>query len=286
MALKTKIRRNFREFNNELRGIRAIYVKAWKILKRYPLSLAFFIFAPLLWLLPHLIYGTAVAGGRYSPTLEALIGFGDVLVYTGLGLVIMAFINRTVWSTSYSLREEEFLGTLENMYITPISRFSIILGNSLFSISQVLVGCTIQIVIIAIWYREAFHIVNLLLATLFILLGVIMVQGIAMVFVSFVFWQKEGWRFILVILSLVYLITPYAFPIVVLPNFLQGLASVNPLTFAIEGFRKAFLYGYSFEIVRYLVILIILVPVVLILGALIFRITEKMLRKKALLGQY
>jgi ABC-2 type transport system permease protein len=113
-----------------------------------------------------------------------------------------------------------------------------------------------------------------------------MVQGIAMIFVSFVFWQKEGWKFILVIMSLVYLVTPYAFPVIVLPNFLQGIAAVNPLTFAIEGFRNAFLYGYSFEIIRYIVILIVLVPAVLIIGALIFRITEKMLRKKALLGQY
>ncbi len=286
MSIKHTMKLKLREFNNEFRGVRAIFVKAWKIQKRYPLSMAFFIFSPLLWLLPHLIYGTAVSGGRYSAQLEALTGFGDVLVYTGLGLVFMAFLNRTLWSTSYGLREEEFLGTLENMYISPISRFSIILGNSLFSISQVFIGCSIQIGIIAIWYRDAFQLVNLLLATLFILLGVIMVQGLSMVFVAFVFWQKEGWKFILIIDSLVYLITPYAFPIAVLPNFLQGIASVNPVTFAIEGFRNAFLYGYSFEILRYLLILIVLVPIVLILGAIIFRITEKMLRKKALLGQY
>ncbi|MHA1954570.1 MAG: hypothetical protein ACW96U_11555, partial [Candidatus Heimdallarchaeaceae archaeon] len=59
-----------------------------------------------------------------------------------------------------------------------------------------------------------------------------------------------------------------------------------PLTFAIEGFRNAFLFGVSFEIMRYLVILIVVVPIMLALGVIIFQITEKLLRKKALLGQY
>ena len=74
MSVKNAVKMKLREFNNEMRGVRAIFVKAWKIQRRYPLSLAFFIFSPLLWLLPHLIYGTAVSGGRYSATLEALIG--------------------------------------------------------------------------------------------------------------------------------------------------------------------------------------------------------------------
>ena len=81
-------------------------------------------------------------------------------------------------------------------------------------------------------------------------------------------------------------LTPIAFPIVVLPNYLQGIAKLNPLTFAIEGFRNAFLFGVSFEVMRYLFILIIVVPILLALGIIIFQITEKMLRKKALLGQY
>lgn len=117
-------------------------------------------------------------------------------------------------------------------------------------------------------------------------LAIIMVQGVSMILVSFVFWQKEGWRSILIVHSVLMFLTLIAFPIVVLPNYLQGIAKLNPLTFAIEGFRNAFLFGVSFEVMRYLFILIIAVPILLALGVIIFQITEKMLRKKALLGQY
>jgi ABC-2 type transport system permease protein len=286
MKIKNRIKNHAKSFLNEIRGSLAIYNKAWKIRKRYPLSLAFFAFAPLLWLLPHLIYGTAVTGGRYSAKLESLIGFGDVLVFTALGLVFIALFHTTMWGTAYSIRDEEFLGTLDNMYIAPISRFSIILGNSAFSISQAAVGCTLQMIIIGVWYKDSFNIGNLLLATVFMVLAIIMVQGVSMVLVSFVFWQKEGWRSILIVHSVLMFLTPIAFPIVVLPNYLQGIAKLNPLTFAIEGFRDAYLFGVSFEVMRYLFILIIAVPILLALGIIIFQITEKLLRKKALLGQY
>jgi ABC-2 type transport system permease protein len=286
MKIRKSVKSLTGNIRNELRGSLAVFSKAWKIQKRYPLSLAFFAFAPLLWLLPHLIYGTAVTGGRYSAKLESLIGFGDVLVFTALGLVFIALFHTTMWGTAYSIREEEFLGTLENMYITPISRFSIIIGNSFFSISQAAIGCTIQMIIIGVWYRDSFSIGNLLLATVFVVLAIIMVQGVSLVLVSFVFWQKEGWRSILIVHSILMFLTPIAFPIVVLPNYLQGIASLNPLTFAIEGFRNAYLFGVSFEVMRYLIILAIAVPVIIIVGVIIFQLTEKVLRKKALLGQY
>ena len=275
-----------RSLQNELKGIYAVFIKDWKIERRYPVSMVFFAFSPLLWLLPHLIYGTAVAGGRYSAKLESLVGFGDVIIFTGLGLLFMAYFNTSLWGTSYSIRDEEFLGTLDNLYITPISRFSLVLGKTTHYLSQTTVGCSIQLMIICIWYKDSFNLGNLMLASIFILLGILMVQGIAMLFVAFVFWQKEGWRFILVVSSIIYLITPFAFPVIVLPNFLQGIASINPLTFAVEGFRNAFLYGYSFEILRYLLILVVTIPIIITISVILFQFAEKMLRKKALLGQY
>jgi len=286
MNLIKTLKSQKKNLNNEIKGTFAVFDKCWRVCRRYPLSFVFFTFSPLLWLLPHLLYGTAVTGGRYSLKLEALIGFGDVLIFTGLGLLFMAFFDRTLWGTSYSIREEEFLGTLESLYITPVSRFSIIFGNSLFYISQVAVGCTIQMILISVWYKDSFNFVNMLLATLFVLLAVIMVQSLSLIFTAFVFWQKEGWRFILIVHSIIYLITPFVFPIVVLPNFLQAIASVNPLTFAIEGFRNAFLYGFSFEILRYLFVMIIAIPIMILIGSIIFQFAERFLRKKALLGQY
>ena len=169
---ENKINLAFKELKNELGGANAIFLKSWKIQKRYPLSMVFFAFSALIWLLPHLVYGTAVAGGRYSEKLEALTGIADILVFTGLGLVFIALFNRSMWGTAYSIYREQFYGTLENLYITPISRFSIILGNSMYTISQASIGCILQMILIGVWYRDSFNIVNLLLSTVFVLLAI------------------------------------------------------------------------------------------------------------------
>ena len=270
----------------ELVGALAIFKKSWQVQKRYPLAFFFYAISPILWLLPHLIFGSALVGGRYSENLYSLIGYGDVLVYTSLGLVFIAIFSSTMWGTTYSIRDEEFTGTLENLYITPISRYSIILGNTLFYLTQAMIGCIIQLTIIGIWYREAFSWTNFLLSSVFLLIGFILIQGISLPLIAFVFWQKEGWKIILLGESLILFITPVTFPIVVLPTLLQNIAKFNPLNYAIEGFRNAFLFGNSGTVQMYLLLLLLILPFATTIGITIFHFAEKKLRKKALLGQY
>ncbi|MHA1303451.1 MAG: ABC transporter permease [Candidatus Heimdallarchaeaceae archaeon] len=215
-----------------------------------------------------------------------LTGFGDVLVYTAPGLVFMIVFNTTMCGTACSIREEEFTGTFESIYVTPISRYNIILGNTLFYLSETAIGCSVQIILISIWYKDSFSFVNLILSMFFLLIGILIVQGISMLLVAYVFWQKEGWRSLLLIETFVMFITPISFPIIVLPKFLRGIASINPLTLAVEGFRNAFLYGYNFMVLRYLVILIALIPILTAVSVILYQLAERYLRKKAVFGNY
>ncbi|UJG41521.1 MAG: ABC transporter permease [Candidatus Heimdallarchaeum aukensis] len=279
---KTKVN----QLKCELFGSLAVYKKSWQVQKRYPLAMFFYALSPLLWLLPHLIFSSALVGGRYSENLYSLIGYGDVLIYTSLGLVFMAIFSSSMWGTAYSFRDEEFAGTLENLYITPISRYSIILGKTLFYLSQALIGCIIQLIVIGIWYREDFSWTNFLLSSVFLLVGFLLIQGTSLTLIAFVFWQKEGWKIILLGESLILFITPVTFPIVVLPTLLQNIAKFNPLNYAIEGFRNAFLFGNTGSVQMYFLILILILPFATAVGITIFHFAEKWLRKKALIGQY
>ena len=148
--------RKIKRFFYELRAAWAIAEKRWRIELRYPLSLLYFSVAPILWLLPQLIYGSALIGGRFSDELQALTGTNDVWVYTSLGLVFNMFVAITLWSTAYGIRREEWTGTFEIMYITPISRFTIIFGNALKSIMHNGFGLAIQMGIIIYWYWGLF----------------------------------------------------------------------------------------------------------------------------------
>ena len=61
--------RRWKYFTGELRAAWALAEKRWRIDFRYPMSLLYFSVAPILWLLPQLIYGSAIIGGRFQAVL-------------------------------------------------------------------------------------------------------------------------------------------------------------------------------------------------------------------------
>ena len=185
--------RRWKYFTGELRAAWALAEKRWRIDFRYPMSLLYFSVAPILWLLPQLIYGSAIIGGRFSSELQALAGTNDVWVYSSLGLVFNMFVGVTLWGTAYGIRREEWTGTFENIYVTPISRVTMIFGNAIKTIMQNGIGLLMQLGIIIYWYWGLFDVLSLFIALLFLLVSILLIQGMAMILSGFVLWQKQGY---------------------------------------------------------------------------------------------
>lgn len=278
--------RKMKRFFGEIRAAWAIAEKRWRIELRYPLSLLYFSIAPILWLLPQLIYGSALIGGRFSEQLQSLTGTSDVWVYTSLGLVFNMFVGITLWSTAYGIRREEWTGTFEIMYITPISRLTMIFGNALKSIMHNGIGLLMQMGIIIYWYWGLFKFTDLLIALLFLLVSLLLIQGLAMILSGFVLWQKQGYRAVMFLENMLAIITPVTYPIVTMPNYLQYLSYGNPLTYGIEGFRNAIMFGTDKMTYIYLGVLVGLSIIIIIVGIKSFAAMEKVLRSKGTIGQY
>ncbi|NHJ84900.1 MAG: ABC transporter permease [Asgard group archaeon] len=270
----------------ELRAAWAIAEKRWRIDLRYPMSLLYFAVAPILWLLPQLIYGSALTGGRYSDVLESLAGTNDIWVFTSLGLVFNMFLGVTLWSTAYGIRREEWTGTFEIMYVAPISRVTMIFGNALKSIMHNGIGLFMQMGIIIYWYWGQFKFTDLLVSLLFLLVSILLIQGIAMILSGFVLWQKQGYRAVLFLELAIGIVTPVTYPLVTLPTYLQYIARGNPFTYGIEGFRNAILFGTNWLTFLYLGILLVMSLIIILIGIKSFATIEKILRKKGTIGQY
>ncbi len=281
-----KTKRKPRKIVGELRAAWAITEKRWRISFRYPMDLLYFLVAPILWLLPQLIYGSTLLGGRYSESLETLTGTSDAWVFTSLGLVFNMFVAITLWSTAYGIRREEWTGTFEIMYVSPISRITMIFGNALKSMMHLGFGLLIQLGIIIYWYWGLFTFRDLIVALLFLLVSIVLIQGLAMILSGFVLWQKQGYRAVMLIQMSIEIITPVTYPIVTMPKFLQYLSYGNPMMYGIEGFRNAIMFGTDWMTWMYLGILIVLSILLVFIGAKAFGSMEKLLRKKGTIGQY
>ncbi|MDE3089190.1 MAG: ABC transporter permease [Chloroflexota bacterium] len=165
---------------------------------------------------------------------------GAVMMY---GFVLFMFVSDTLWTIGYNIREEQYQGTLESLYLTPASKFA-----SLVSRVTTIVVWTGLLSIAAVVFvqlflgRLPFHNVGLGAALLlFTLSGTF---GLGFAFAAYTLLVKESaqtaanfLQFALMILCGMF------FPFHALPEVLQWISRVVPLSYAVDAFRST-LMGY------------------------------------------
>ncbi|MCX7837776.1 MAG: hypothetical protein N2323_07535, partial [candidate division WOR-3 bacterium] len=96
-----------------LLAIWAENIKEWKIELSYKADFLRTFIDPIVYLLPYLLYGIAIVGGRESQELKRLTGMGDIVSFILLGYIFIGFMNMALWAMGFSLRKEQYYGTLE-----------------------------------------------------------------------------------------------------------------------------------------------------------------------------
>ncbi len=98
---------------------------------------------------------------------------------------------------------------------------------------------------------------------------------------------KQGWMIIEFISSALMLVAPMAYPIAVLHPMLQYVSVASPLTWSVESFRGFLMYGFAAPgIMTAVGALLILDVIYIVVGILMFRYTERYVRKKGALSQF
>jgi ABC-2 type transport system permease protein len=231
------------------------------------------------------IFGTILVGSRYSSNLEQLAGTNDIWLFTGLGLAYLRFLFGTMWTAAYAIREEEFHGTLESIYLTPPSKLSIIAGTTLFALTNNGMTLIVQIIFL-MWLLGSVDVSQIIMATLFIVLSVLMIQGLAVLLSSMVLRFKQGWRIVFTVEVLISTITPSAFPLAVLPNWLREISLLSPFTIGVIGFRDSLLFGVHPGLWIDLIKLFIYFIIFGVIGHQMFIREDRKLRQKGTLGKY
>ena len=215
-----------------LAAVWAENIKEWKLELTYKADFARSLIDPVVYLLPYLLYGIALVGGRESSSLESLVGTSDIVTFITLGYLFIGFLNMALWAMGFSLRKEQFYGTLESVFATPVPRWVFTMGMALHSILHQLLMIAVQVVFILLVFSIKINPLGLLPTLLVIGLMLVALYGIGMFMASFTLLFKQG--------------TPIAYPLAVLPVFLQKLALFVPTTYGILTARH-FLMGEKIE---------------------------------------
>lgn len=278
----------------EIKAIFAISINNWKVyLFAYPLSFITYFLSPLVYLLPALLYAEAITGNLQSESLMTATGIESVVLFITLGVASLFLALRIYWITAFGIRREEWNGTLEAIYITPLSRYSLIAGASLYALEFSVLSLALQLVAVFILYNTGINPFNIFPVVIAIFLTYLIIQGFCMFLSGITIHQKQAWRLVLFIDSTFSLVAPATFPLALLFSMdgqieliVTALVAISPFTWIIEGFREAVLYGFSSYFLECVVSMIIAAIVWFAIGVKSFSYLEQKTRKAGSLGKY
>lgn len=272
---------------NYIRAIWAENVKEWRIELTYPVEFFRTLVEPTLYILPFVLFGIAVSGGVHSSSLEKLAGTGDVVTFTVLGYVVMGFLGTSLWAMGLTLRKEQFWGTLEFIFATPMPRWVYVMGQAVHSVVHQGLIILIQLLLFALVFGLGIDPKGILPACISAAMMLVALFGLGMLVSSFTLIAKEAWVVSEALHSLILAVTPVAFPLVLLPQALRAVSYTMPTTHGLTLVRH-YLMGEKIPggTAMSFVWLILLGVSWVVIGFLIFNATDRKVRAKGMLAEY
>jgi ABC-2 type transport system permease protein len=238
-------------------------------------------------MLPYLLYGLVLIGGRYSENLAKLVGTGDAVAFIFTGYIMMGFIGTAVWAMGFSMRREQWFGTLEAIYVTPASRLGQVMGMALHSTVHQGVGTIMQFIFVYVTFGLALNVQGILPALTIFGLMMIALYGFGILISALSLLLKEGWIVSDSLYSIMTILSPVAYPLTVLHTLAQQVSTVFPTSPALIGMRTFLITNYVPEVVGNVFLhLLALGAVWIVFGVFVFHITDKYIRKRGMLTKF
>lgn len=278
-----------RSLGSELRALLAVAHKEWTIFRRYPSWIVMFLVWPVLFPFGYIFSARALAGpgGASLGAFGALSGTTDYVGFIVVGSTLWMWLNMTLWDIGFNLRNEQMRGTLESNWLCPIWRGALLFGSSLTKLGTSLIFLVIATLEFQLVFGVRMTDGNLGLLLLALLLTIPIIYGIGITFASLVLRFKEANAMVFLVRGLFMIFCGLTYPLEVLPTWMQRVAGLLPLTYAIRAVRASALSDATWADVwpdlRALAIFAVALP---ILGLAAFYLTERRSRRAGDLGQY
>ncbi len=213
-------------------------------------------------------------GGAYFPFVLIGIAFST---YQTVGLT----------SFSQSLRQEQFMGTIESVMATPIQVSTFLTGSALWDFSY----ATLEVLFYFAAGFAAFGLrlpdANILPALVSLFLTLTTFMGLGILAAAFILRFKRGNPVTWMIATASELLGGVYFPTKILPEWMKHISDWIPMTHALEGLRSSLLAKAGFaDIGEHLLYLGVFSAIIWPVGILAFRYALRRTQEDGSLGHY
>lgn len=201
----------------------------------------------------------------------------DLVLFLGIGTVVWAYLRAVFSNVGEMVAWERWEGTIEYTMMAPISRLAHMLGVSLFSIIYGLIRSALLLGVLSLFFSVDLSHANVVGATVILLAGSISFLGFGIMAAVFpLLFPERGEELTFVISSILLLVSGVYYPISVLPDWMQPLATISPATYVLEGMRASLLEGKPTEqLGPFLLPILLLGAVAIPVGIAIFNWGER-----------
>jgi ABC-2 type transport system permease protein len=247
-----------------IRSLREVWIFFWRDLTIARTYRTAFLFEAI-----QALFGVAmfyyVARFVDSPQLQHALPQGEsYFAFSLIGFVFFDYLHAALDTFDRSLEEARDSGTLEHLLVTQTSLPVILAGSAIYPFA----ATTLRIAVYIAWSAALFGfslrqanwaaVAAVLLATLFAF------SGLGILSASYLLLFKRGNPAKWFVLGISSVAGGMLFPISVLPDWLQLVARLNPVTYALDAMRAALLGGAGLHAVPRLLLELFLFSAVLL----------------------
>jgi len=255
----------------QLIGLVGVVERNTYLVKRYGWwELAFFLWTVANTLtIVFIAKGFKAAGGHLNverATTTLLIG---AVIWSYLGIIFEILTETVAW--------ERWEGTIEYTFMAPLSRALHLGGMGLFAVLYGVVRTAALFVVIALFFGLHFPHADFVSALVLLAIASISFVGVGMVTAVLPLISPEkGAQLGFIAQGFLLVVSGVYYPVTVLPQWMQWLATISPATYALRGTRAAILDGRGLgalwgDIWPLLILGIVAIP----LGLAVFRAGER-----------
>ncbi len=275
-------------FGRVLREARAAFIKDLRIYLRYPSWIASeFITLPAWFVL----FAIGVASWVPKGQVTAVFGSTTVFNFFYWGFLFLIIFSTSIWGIGQSIRTEQLQGTLEQLFLAPVNRVTIISGRFARTILTDLSIIAYTAVLLGLLSHQTVEVQNPLLLLLVFALLELAVLGFGLVFAAITFRLKSF--NILANLSqfAVMGLCGVFFPLQILPVQVRWVSLGIPFTYFVDLVRFSAV-GTSnggstiLEPRLELALAFLLAGGMLVVGLGVFRAAEKQAQRHGLVGTH
>ncbi|MEP6870569.1 MAG: ABC transporter permease [Anaerolineaceae bacterium] len=264
--------RSFEGVRNYVQEVTALAKRWWIELKRDPLNLTFNLVQPAVWMV---FFGIGV--GR--TVNRSVIGTDDYIAFMLPGIIAFTIVGNGV-SSAMPLMWDKETGYLDKLMSMPIARSTVIVSRFVFQLclnsAQVLIMLAVAL-LLGVRISAGPAAVLVILA-----IGGLLTLAFTAIFAAMAYRVANHGTFFAVtgFITLPLLFMSNAFvPLDAMPRWMELIARLNPLTYAINAMRTLVLDGWETSLVMPTLVLVVVAAAFLVIGTREFqRLTGERVR--------